>query len=206
MHTWKRVELLQSLPTVQHVKTACCGCAARLLSQAGQSPTPTLFESIGGCQQRHKVGTCSSACVLSRVPSALPAQVGYYANLTALVEAAVAANGGTKALLLAHSMGNLVSLAFLRMHTPAWRAQHIAALVGLSGPWGGSVTALKGAPVLVLGRSMRGCGFLSRTGQRGLPCCIVHRFVRAERRQDIAALVWLRTWDDVATALKGCAA
>ena len=57
----------------------------------------------------------------------------------------MAAGGGTKALLLAHSMGNLVSLAFLRMHTPAWRAQHIAALVALSGPWGGSVTALKGA-------------------------------------------------------------
>ena len=79
------------------------------------------------------------------------AQVGYYANLTALVEGAVAANGGTKALLLAHSMGNLVSLAFLRMHTPAWRAQHIAALVGLSGPWGGSVTALKGAPSFKIG-------------------------------------------------------
>ena len=57
----------------------------------------------------------------------------------------MAASGGTKALLLAHSMGNLVSLAFLRMHTPAWRAQHIAALVALSGPWGGSVTAMKGA-------------------------------------------------------------
>ena len=71
--------------------------------------------------------------------------MGFYANLTALVEGAVAAGGGTKALLLAHSMGNLVSLAFLRMHTPAWRAQHIAALVALSGPWGGSVTAMKGA-------------------------------------------------------------
>lgn len=71
--------------------------------------------------------------------------MGFYANLTALVEGAVAASGGTKAMLLAHSMGNLVSLAFLRMHTPAWRAQHIAALVALSGPWGGSVTALKGA-------------------------------------------------------------
>ncbi len=72
------------------------------------------------------------------------AQVGYYANLTALVEGAVAANGGTRTLLLAHSMGNLVTLAFLRSHTPAWRAQHVAALIGLSGPWGGSVTALKG--------------------------------------------------------------
>ena len=170
MQVLDRVDLLQSLPTVQHVRTACCGCAARLLSQAGHLPTPCR---IGGCQQGHKMETCSSACVLSHVPSALPAQVGYYANLTALVEAAVAANGGTKALLLAHSMGNLVSLAFLRMHTPAWRAQHIAALVGLSGPWGGSVTALKGAPALALSRSIRGCGSLKH--DRAAGSAVLHR-------------------------------
>ena len=76
----------------------------------------------------------------------------------------MAASGGTKALLLAHSMGNLVSLAFLRGHTPAWRAQHIAALVALSGPWGGSVTAMKGARVLLCAwdaRSFLTCGVLA---------------------------------------------
>jgi alpha-beta hydrolase superfamily lysophospholipase len=84
-------------------------------------------------------------------------QVGYYANLTALVEGAVAANGGTRTLLLAHSMGNLVTLAFLRSHTPAWRAQHVAALIGLSGPWGGSVTALKGEPFVVFMKIVTPC-------------------------------------------------
>ena len=40
---------------------------------------------------------------------------------------------------------------------PAWRAQHIAALVALSGPWGGSVPAMKCARVLLCPWDTRSC-------------------------------------------------
>ncbi len=110
------------------------------------------------------------------------AQVGYYANLTALVEGAVAANGGTRALLLAHSMGNLVTLAFLRSHTPAWRARHVAALIGLSGPWGGSVTALKGEPLRVLMKIVTPCA-----SPCAWMCCTCRRQVIGSRWQHAGA-------------------
>ena len=71
-------------------------------------------------------------------------QVGFSSNFTALVEHAVAAAEGRRATVVAHSLGCLVSLYVLGSQAPEWLDKHIGALVAISAPWEGSVTALKG--------------------------------------------------------------
>jgi lysophospholipase-3 len=73
------------------------------------------------------------------------AQVGFFGNLTRLIEEAVSNNDRQPATIVAHSLGCLVSVAFLTRQPPDWVAQHVDSLVAISGPWAGSVTALKGA-------------------------------------------------------------
>ncbi|KAL6843612.1 hypothetical protein ACP4OV_026674 [Aristida adscensionis] len=70
-----------------------------------------------------------------------PSRVGsaYLQRLRRLVEAACAANGGRPAILVAHSLGGLYALQLLARSPAAWRAAHVARLVTLSAPWGGSV-------------------------------------------------------------------
>ena len=72
-------------------------------------------------------------------------QVGFFQNLTNLVEHAVAANDNQAATIVAHSLGCLVSLSFLTGKSQEWLDKHVSSLVAISAPWGGSVTALKGA-------------------------------------------------------------
>lgn len=72
------------------------------------------------------------------------AQVGFFTNLTLLVEAAVAGNEGSKATIVAHSMGALATTFWLSRKGDAWIDQHIAAFISVSAPWQGSPTALKG--------------------------------------------------------------
>lgn len=77
-------------------------------------------------------------------------QVGFFQNLTNLVEHAVASNEGQAATIVAHSLGCLVSLSFLTGKSQEWLDKHVSSLVAISAPWGGSVTALKGAlPALI---------------------------------------------------------
>ncbi|KAK3146201.1 hypothetical protein QOZ80_3BG0262950 [Eleusine coracana subsp. coracana] len=73
-----------------------------------------------------------------------PSAVGsaYLHRLRLLVEAACAANGGRPAILVAHSLGGLFALQFLARAPARWRAAHVARLVTLSAPWGGSVQAM----------------------------------------------------------------
>ena len=47
-------------------------------------------------------------------------QVGTFDNMTSLVEEAVEKNDGRKAMLVAHSMGSLVSLYFLDHKNADW--------------------------------------------------------------------------------------
>ncbi|KAL6636975.1 hypothetical protein ACP70R_024547 [Stipagrostis hirtigluma subsp. patula] len=70
-----------------------------------------------------------------------PSPVGgaYLERLRLLVEAACAANGGRPAVLVAPSLGGLFALQLLARSSPPWRAAHVARLVTLSAPWGGSV-------------------------------------------------------------------
>lgn len=71
-------------------------------------------------------------------------QVGFFQNLTQLVEHAVKSNDGQPATIVAHSLGCLVSLSFLTGKSADWLKQHVSSLVAISAPWAGSVTALKG--------------------------------------------------------------
>jgi pimeloyl-ACP methyl ester carboxylesterase len=70
-----------------------------------------------------------------------PSAVGsaYLQRLRLLVETACAANGGQPAILVAHSLGGLFALQLLARNPLPWRAAHVARLVTLSAPWGGSV-------------------------------------------------------------------
>lgn len=70
-----------------------------------------------------------------------PSRVGsaYLHRLRLLVESACAANGGRPAVLVAHSLGGLFALQLLARAPPPWRAAHVARLLTLSAPWGGSV-------------------------------------------------------------------
>ncbi|CAN6315398.1 unnamed protein product [Urochloa humidicola] len=70
-----------------------------------------------------------------------PSAVGsaYLQRLRLLVEMACAANGGKPAILIAHSLGGLFALQLLARSPLPWRVAHVARLVTLSAPWGGSV-------------------------------------------------------------------
>ncbi|WVZ60442.1 hypothetical protein U9M48_010462 [Paspalum notatum var. saurae] len=70
-----------------------------------------------------------------------PSRVGsaYLDRLRLLVESACAANGGRPAVLVAHSLGGLYALQLLARSPAPWRAAHVARLLTLSAPWGGSV-------------------------------------------------------------------
>ncbi|CAN6286952.1 unnamed protein product [Urochloa humidicola] len=70
-----------------------------------------------------------------------PSEVGsaYLHRLRLLVESACAANGGRPAILVAHSLGGLFALQLLARSPLPWRTAHVARLVTLSAPWGGSV-------------------------------------------------------------------
>ncbi|KAJ1293762.1 hypothetical protein BS78_01G094000 [Paspalum vaginatum] len=70
-----------------------------------------------------------------------PSRVGsaYLDRLRLLVESACAANGGRPAVLVAHSLGGLFALQLLARSPAPWRAAHVARLLTLSAPWGGSV-------------------------------------------------------------------
>eukprot|EP00891_Asterochloris_glomerata_P001746 jgi/Astpho2/1746/fgenesh1_pg.00032_%23_73_t len=72
-------------------------------------------------------------------------QVGTFDNMTSLIEEAVKKNDGRKAMLVAHSMGSLVSLYFLDHKNADWLHKYVAGFVAISAPWEGSVKALKGS-------------------------------------------------------------
>ena len=71
-------------------------------------------------------------------------QVGFFEAYRVLIEKAVYQNGGKPAVIVAHSMGCLVSAYFLHKQSTWWQQQHIASFVVMSAPFEGAVTALKG--------------------------------------------------------------
>lgn len=72
--------------------------------------------------------------------------MGFFGALTSLVESAVEKNGGKPAVIVAHSMGCLVSTYFLARKDADWLKKNIASFIALSAPFEGAVTALKGTP------------------------------------------------------------
>ena len=72
-------------------------------------------------------------------------QTGAMDQLKGLIETSVKGNEGQPAVLIAHSMGNLVALWLMYHQTAGWLSANVAGFVSISAPFLGSVTALKGA-------------------------------------------------------------
>ena len=60
-----------------------------------------------------------------------------------MIESTFEKNGGSKVILLCHSMGSPMMLHLLQSKTDEWKEKYIRALVTLAGVWGGTVRALK---------------------------------------------------------------
>ncbi|GAA39337.2 Group XV phospholipase A2 [Clonorchis sinensis] len=58
-----------------------------------------------------------------------------------LVEETYELNKQRKIVLIAHSLGTIYSLEFLKLQTAAWKSKYIKAFVSISGPFGGTVKA-----------------------------------------------------------------
>jgi lysophospholipase-3 len=67
----------------------------------------------------------------------------FYVDLKALVEKMSAENGGKKIQLVAHSLGNLVTVDFLSTMTSCWKEKYIKKFVSVSAPWGGASKSLR---------------------------------------------------------------
>lgn len=72
-------------------------------------------------------------------------QVGFFGALTSLIESAVSKNDGQPAVIVAHSMGCLVSTYFLTRKDEDWLKKYVASFIAMSAPFEGAVTALKGS-------------------------------------------------------------
>lgn len=72
-----------------------------------------------------------------RLGSDALSQVGYFKSLQQQIENSVAANG-ERVLLVSHSLGCLVSLAFFSVMNETWIANHLKAWYPLAPPFGGS--------------------------------------------------------------------
>lgn len=72
-------------------------------------------------------------------------QTGHFDMMRDLIEHAVKKNNGRQAVIVAHSMGSLVSLYFITRQSADWRFTYLKGLVAISAPWEGSITALKGS-------------------------------------------------------------
>lgn len=68
----------------------------------------------------------------------------YYKSLTQLVEETYEMNNQTRIMLVAHSMGNPVSLYWMNNYvTQEWKDKYIRYFVSLSPPWGGAIKPLR---------------------------------------------------------------
>ena len=60
-----------------------------------------------------------------------------------LVEETYLLNNASRVMLVAHSLGNLYIINFLRVMSPEWRKKFIRGFVATSSPIGGAVKAVK---------------------------------------------------------------
>jgi len=70
-------------------------------------------------------------------------QDDFFKALKKLIEETFYLNAKHRVILVAHSMGNVMSHLFLTQQTQSWKDKFIHSLVGLAPPWGGSVKTLK---------------------------------------------------------------
>ncbi|XP_052816277.1 phospholipase A2 group XV-like [Mya arenaria] len=67
----------------------------------------------------------------------------FFVDLQQLIERAYYTTGNQKVFLLAHSMGNPVTLYFLNHMTNAWKAKFIQSFISLAGVWGGAAKPIR---------------------------------------------------------------
>ena len=70
-------------------------------------------------------------------------QPQFMTNLKQLVEETYRINGMKKVTLLAHSMGGIFTIYFLRLQTQAWKSHYISSVISLNTPWLGSGLIIK---------------------------------------------------------------
>ncbi|BHF75900.1 hypothetical protein SprV_0501899800 [Sparganum proliferum] len=64
-------------------------------------------------------------------------------QLKSLIEETYANGGNNRVVIVAHSMGTLYGLHFLKSQSIAWKKRYVKAFVAVAGPLGGAVKALK---------------------------------------------------------------
>ncbi len=79
----------------------------------------------------------------------LDEQSDYFDSVGKLIEETYTRNGNQKAILICHSMGSPMMLAFLQTKTDVWKDKYIKSWITLAGVWGGTVRSLK---VYLLGK------------------------------------------------------
>jgi lysophospholipase III len=68
----------------------------------------------------------------------------FFKNLTTLVEETYTLNNNTQVMLVAHSMGNPISVYWLNNYVnQEWKDKYIRMLVSVSGVWGGAAKTLR---------------------------------------------------------------
>ncbi|XP_005094704.1 phospholipase A2 group XV isoform X2 [Aplysia californica] len=73
-----------------------------------------------------------------------PNELGeFYENYKKLIEETYRINNNSKVALVAHSMGNPVTLYFLNKQPQEWKDQYIQSFITIAGVWGGAVKTLR---------------------------------------------------------------
>ncbi|XP_058125353.1 phospholipase A2 group XV-like [Anopheles ziemanni] len=67
----------------------------------------------------------------------------FFLSLKYLVEQTYTLNGEIPVSFVVHSMGAPMTLHFLQMQTPDWKAKYIRRVISIAGAWAGSMKALK---------------------------------------------------------------
>lgn len=67
----------------------------------------------------------------------------YFKQLQELIEDTSSKNENKKIVLIAHSLGGLISLIFLQKQTPDWKERYIRFEIALASTWAGTMKAIE---------------------------------------------------------------
>ncbi len=79
---------------------------------------------------------------LSQKVQGAASELSYYDRLKTLIEETVASNKGLRVVIISHSMGGPVALAFLQKQTDSWKSKNIAGFMPISPPFAGAVSTV----------------------------------------------------------------
>ena len=74
---------------------------------------------------------------------AINEQGEWFLNFTKLVEHAYTTNNNTAVTLIAHSMGNMMTLYWLHNKPKAWKQKYVKRFIAISAPWGGTIKPIR---------------------------------------------------------------